>query len=305
MPHGTLEVLLVSAKGLHNNDFLADMDPYVILTVRTQDKKSTILSGQGSEPEWNETFSFNVSDEVDELRLKIMDKDSFSADDFVGEATVPLEAVFIEGNLPPTPYNVVNQEKEYHGEIKVGLTFTPEGGSHGSGDYGGGSESYGGRKGSSHKGEESYGGGGGGGGAYGGGGGDGYGGGGSGGYGGGRGSGYGGGGSDDYGGGGVYGGGRGGGYGGGGDGGYGGGGDGGYGGGGSGGGGSYGGGGGGSGYGGGGSSYGSGGGDGYGDGGSSGYGSGRGRGYGGGGGRKESSEAEESYGGWNESSHRG
>ncbi|XP_034203758.1 keratin, type I cytoskeletal 9-like [Prunus dulcis] len=238
MPHGTLEVLLVSAKGLHNNDFLADMDPYVILTVRTQDKKSTIVSGQGSEPEWNESFSFNVSDEVDELRLKIMDKDSFSADDFVGEATVPLEAVFIEGNLPPTPYNVVNQEKEYHGEIKVGLTFTPEGGSHGSGDYGDGSESYGGRKGSSHKGEESYGGGGGGGGAYGGGGGgsgygggggDGYGGGGSGGYGGGRGSG------DDYGGGGVYGGGRGGGYGGGGDGGHGGGGDGGYGGGGSGG----------------------------------------------------------------------
>ncbi|VVA19441.1 PREDICTED: elicitor-responsive [Prunus dulcis] len=234
MPHGTLEVLLVSAKGLHNNDFLADMDPYVILTVRTQDKKSTIVSGQGSEPEWNESFSFNVSDEVDELRLKIMDKDSFSADDFVGEATVPLEAVFIEGNLPPTPYNVVNQEKEYHGEIKVGLTFTPEGGSHGSGDYGDGSESYGGRKGSSHKGEESYGGGGGGGGAYGGGGG-----------------------------------------------------------------------GSGSGYGGGGSSYGSGGGDGYGDDGSSGYGSGRGRGYGGGGGRKESSEAEESYGGWNESSHRG
>lgn len=40
--------------------------------------------------------------------------------------SVPLEAVFIEGNLPPTPYNVVNQEKEYHGEIKVGLTFTPE-----------------------------------------------------------------------------------------------------------------------------------------------------------------------------------
>ncbi|PQQ15383.1 glycine-rich cell wall structural protein 2 [Prunus yedoensis var. nudiflora] len=126
MPHGTLEVLLVSAKGLDNNDFLADMDPYVILTVRTQDKKSTIVSGQGSEPEWNGTFSFNVSDDVDELRLKIMDKDSFSSDDFVGETTVPLEAVFIEGNLPPTPYNVVNQEKEYHGEIKVGLTFTPE-----------------------------------------------------------------------------------------------------------------------------------------------------------------------------------
>ncbi|CAN6711164.1 unnamed protein product [Malus baccata var. baccata] len=127
MPHGTLEVLLVSAKGLDNNDFLAgNMDPYVILTVRTQDKKSTVVSGQGSEPEWNETFSFTVSDDVDELRLKIMDKDTFSSDDFIGEATVALEPLFAEGSLPPTPYNVVNQDKEYSGEIKVGLTFTPE-----------------------------------------------------------------------------------------------------------------------------------------------------------------------------------
>ncbi|TQE04552.1 hypothetical protein C1H46_009859 [Malus baccata] len=158
MPHGTLEVLLVSAKGLDNNDFLGNMDPYVILTVRTQDKKSTVVSGQGSEPEWNETFSFTVSDDVDELRLKIMDKDTFSSDDFIGEATVALEPLFAEGSLPPTPYNVVNQDKEYSGEIKVGLTFTPERSGHGdsSGDYGD-SEGYGGERKGSRKGEESYG----------------------------------------------------------------------------------------------------------------------------------------------------
>ncbi|KAB2595563.1 C2 domain-containing protein [Pyrus ussuriensis x Pyrus communis] len=35
-------------------------------------------AGQGSEPEWNETFTFTVSDDVDELRLKIMDKEKRS-----------------------------------------------------------------------------------------------------------------------------------------------------------------------------------------------------------------------------------
>ncbi|KAM1444515.1 hypothetical protein ACFX2I_040655 [Malus domestica] len=98
-------------------------------------------AGQGSEPEWNETFTFTVSDDVDDLRLKIMDKDTFGSDDFVGEATgvlllsslsynskarlsffcqtFPLQPLFAERSLPPIPYNVVNQDKEYSGEIKV------------------------------------------------------------------------------------------------------------------------------------------------------------------------------------------
>jgi hypothetical protein len=39
--------------------------------------------------------------------------------------SIPLEAVYTEGSIPPTIYNVVKDE-EYHGEIKVGVTFTPE-----------------------------------------------------------------------------------------------------------------------------------------------------------------------------------
>lgn len=107
----------------------------------------------GSEPEWNETFVFTIGDDVSELTLKIMDKDAFTNDDYLGEATsvrsifisfkimvdfsfsvsygkydlcsVPLEPLFIEGSLPPTAYNVV-KDQEYRGEIRVGLTFTPE-----------------------------------------------------------------------------------------------------------------------------------------------------------------------------------
>ena len=91
----------------------ADMDPYVLLTVNSQEKKSTVVSGtlldiklpllnyelhwctwskmymyaaQGSNPEWNETFLFTISDDSADLHLKIMEKDNFSADDYVGEA---------------------------------------------------------------------------------------------------------------------------------------------------------------------------------------------------------------------------
>ncbi|KAH9732104.1 Elicitor-responsive protein 3 [Citrus sinensis] len=123
MPRGTLEVLLVGCKGLEDSDFLGSVDPYVVLTCRTQEQKSSIGSGSG--PEWNETFVFTITGDVTELTLKIMDKDTFSNDDYLGEATISLEPLFMEGSLPPTAYNVVKNQ-EYCGEIRVGLTFTPE-----------------------------------------------------------------------------------------------------------------------------------------------------------------------------------
>ncbi|XP_052209348.1 elicitor-responsive protein 3-like [Diospyros lotus] len=125
MPRGKLEVLLVGAKGLESTDFLFNMDPYVILTCRTQEQKSSVASGQGCEPEWNEIFLFTLSDGTSELSIKIMDSDGGSEDDFVGKAIIPLEPVFTEGSIPTTSYNVVKSE-EYCGEIRVGLNFTPE-----------------------------------------------------------------------------------------------------------------------------------------------------------------------------------
>ncbi|KAJ8512404.1 hypothetical protein OPV22_002838 [Ensete ventricosum] len=125
MVRGKLEVLLVGAKGLENTDFLCNMDPYAVLTCRTQEQKSSVASGKGSDPEWNESFVFTVSDSVPELTIKLMDSDTGSSDDFVGEAIIPLEAVFFEGNVPPTVYNVVKDQK-YCGEIKIGLSFIAE-----------------------------------------------------------------------------------------------------------------------------------------------------------------------------------
>ncbi|XP_015570749.2 elicitor-responsive protein 3 [Ricinus communis] len=125
MSQGTLEVLLVGAKGLENTDFLNNMDPYVILTCRSQEQKSSVASGKGCEPEWNENFIFTITEGVTELALKIMDSDAGSQDDFVGEATIPLEPLFLEGSVPSTAYNVVKDE-EYKGEIRVALTCKPE-----------------------------------------------------------------------------------------------------------------------------------------------------------------------------------
>ncbi|WMV49448.1 hypothetical protein MTR67_042833 [Solanum verrucosum] len=125
MPSGTLEVFLVNAKGLEDQNWLTSMNPYVILTCRTQEKESGVASGEGTDPEWNETFVFTISSDVEEITLRIMDKDTLSSDDFVGEATIPLHEVLREGEVSERAYNVVKDE-DYCGEIKLSLTFTSE-----------------------------------------------------------------------------------------------------------------------------------------------------------------------------------
>ncbi|KAF3321974.1 hypothetical protein FCM35_KLT14190 [Carex littledalei] len=132
MGKGTLEVLLVDAKGLADTDFLAGkIDPYVTIQYRSQESKSSVKREGGRNPVWNETFKFmvNTSDSQHKLVFKLMDHDTFSRDDYIGEATInvtDLVAIGMEkGYLEqhPSKHSVVLADKSYSGEIRVGLSF--------------------------------------------------------------------------------------------------------------------------------------------------------------------------------------
>ncbi|XP_042511082.1 elicitor-responsive protein 1-like isoform X2 [Macadamia integrifolia] len=135
MVNGILEVLLVDARGLEGTDFLGRMDPYVLIQYKSQERKSSVRRGEGSNPVWNEKFTirveYPVADDQCKLFLRIMDKDTFSADDFVGEATIHLKDLIALGfenggaELHPRKYSVVKTDQTYCGEIRVGFTFTP------------------------------------------------------------------------------------------------------------------------------------------------------------------------------------
>ncbi|XP_058728574.1 elicitor-responsive protein 3-like isoform X2 [Vicia villosa] len=128
MPRGTLEVILIGAKGLHDTDFFTEkMDPYVILTYKAQEHISSVAKNAGSNPRWNESFLFTVADNVAELNLRLMDKDKFTRDDFLGETIINLGPVLEEYSVPETSYNVVKNQN-YRGEVRLALTFHPEGG---------------------------------------------------------------------------------------------------------------------------------------------------------------------------------
>ncbi|XP_015072206.1 elicitor-responsive protein 1 isoform X2 [Solanum pennellii] len=150
---GIMEVNLVSARGLKNNEFWGGgIDPYVLIQYRGQERKSSTIRGQGSKPEWNEKFTFKIEypsvDGQYKLILKLMDHDTFSSDDYLGEATIYLKE-FLEVGLEkgraeihPKKYSVVGSDQCYCGEIQVGITFTPKKATHDvEEEYGGWKES--------------------------------------------------------------------------------------------------------------------------------------------------------------------
>ncbi|CAA7389703.1 unnamed protein product [Spirodela intermedia] len=130
---GLLQIHLVDARDLKAMDTTSRMDPYVILRYMGQERKSRVLREGGSNPTWNETFTFQAEypspDNQHNLVLKIMDEDTFSADDFAGAATinvgdlVQLGAEKGSAELPPHRYRVVLADRSYQGDIRVGVSF--------------------------------------------------------------------------------------------------------------------------------------------------------------------------------------
>ncbi|KAI5007284.1 hypothetical protein ZWY2020_047232 [Hordeum vulgare] len=135
MGRGLLEVHLVDAKGLPSTDFLGKIDPYVIVQYRSQERKSSTARDAGRNPSWNEVLRFQINNSSaanaqDKLFFRIMDHDNFSRDDFLGQATINVTDLISIGmesgtsQLNPAKYRVVTADNSYHGEIKIGITFT-------------------------------------------------------------------------------------------------------------------------------------------------------------------------------------
>ncbi|RZS11771.1 hypothetical protein BHM03_00043168 [Ensete ventricosum] len=138
MSTGELKVLLINASGLKGADFVGTISPYVVIQYSDLEQKSRTAHDQGGDPVWNETFAFPVnSSAVDDpiqrkLTLRIMDADTYTDDDFIGQATVHVGNVIALGmeegfaELEPAKYRVVLEDESYYGEIEVGVRFTTQ-----------------------------------------------------------------------------------------------------------------------------------------------------------------------------------
>lgn len=142
----------MEAHGLPNHDFWHKMDPYVVVRYRGQERKTSVARGHGGNPKWNEKLTLKAeypgAGGDYKLHLRIMDKDTFSSDDFLGQTEIYVEDLLALGvehgsyELRTTKYRVENLDGTYCGEIKVGVKFISQGTMEEQEEFGGWKDSY-------------------------------------------------------------------------------------------------------------------------------------------------------------------
>lgn len=130
---GTLIVRPICGKLLRDTDFLTKMDPYCVVTCGSQRQKTRIASGAGKNPSWSDQLVFKKSYE-DMLQISVFDYDGNSRDDLVGEGSISIARI----TSTPTweDWVEVNYKGRRAGEVRLSVSFTPEGGNYAQPGYG-------------------------------------------------------------------------------------------------------------------------------------------------------------------------
>ncbi|XP_010557858.1 PREDICTED: probable ADP-ribosylation factor GTPase-activating protein AGD11 [Tarenaya hassleriana] len=86
---GLIKVNVVKGTNLAVRDVMTS-DPYVILALGQQSVKTRVIKNNLN-PVWNETLMLSIPDHIPPLKVLVYDKDTFSTDDFMGEAEIDIQ----------------------------------------------------------------------------------------------------------------------------------------------------------------------------------------------------------------------
>ncbi|KAK4793555.1 hypothetical protein SAY86_023990 [Trapa natans] len=88
---GLLKVNVIKGTNLVVRD-MSSSDPYVILTLGHQSVRTRVIK-KNLNPIWNELLMLSIPDSIPPLKVLVYDKDTFSTDDFMGEAEIDIQAL--------------------------------------------------------------------------------------------------------------------------------------------------------------------------------------------------------------------
>ena len=101
------------------------MDPYVIVKVGNQTRRTRTLDSAGKSPVWNEHFMFQISEYDNTFTLTVMDKDTFTADDMVGTVSINLLQLKQRGGIIKD-WLFLDYRGRNAGKIEVDVQIIPE-----------------------------------------------------------------------------------------------------------------------------------------------------------------------------------
>ncbi|KAL0413545.1 UNVERIFIED_CONTAM: putative ADP-ribosylation factor GTPase-activating protein AGD11 [Sesamum radiatum] len=86
---GLIKVNIVRGTNLAIRDVVTS-DPYVILSLGNQSMKTRVIKNNLN-PVWNESLMLSIPENIPPLKLLVYDKDTFSTDDFMGDAEIDIQ----------------------------------------------------------------------------------------------------------------------------------------------------------------------------------------------------------------------
>ncbi|KAJ1414960.1 C2 domain [Sesbania bispinosa] len=86
---GLIKVNVVKGTNLAIRDVVTS-DPYVILALGHQSVKTRVIKNNVN-PIWNESLMLSIPESIPPLKVVVYDKDTFSTDDFMGEAEIDIQ----------------------------------------------------------------------------------------------------------------------------------------------------------------------------------------------------------------------
>ncbi|XP_075646164.1 putative ADP-ribosylation factor GTPase-activating protein AGD11 isoform X1 [Castanea sativa] len=86
---GLIKVNVVKGTNLAIRDMMTS-DPYVILSLGHQSVKTRVIKSNLN-PVWNESLMLSIPEQIPPLKVLVYDKDTFTTDDFMGEAEIDIQ----------------------------------------------------------------------------------------------------------------------------------------------------------------------------------------------------------------------
>lgn len=118
---GKLSIKVLRALDLKKLGMMDTADPYVKLTVGTQSFQSKVHEKGGKNPEFNESFEFNISTEK-ELVIEILDKESSGKDRFMAQAKIDIVPWLAKGGFEGD-LDLLDAENQAGGKLSVVAKF--------------------------------------------------------------------------------------------------------------------------------------------------------------------------------------
>lgn len=125
---GTLIVVVMKAKNLHNKRAISKQNPFVSVRIGSSAKRTPVLLRGGQAPFWDHETRFAIRTDDDHSALKLCVFDQVGNNvDIIGESLIPLEPAL---NSSPRKgfdsWHKISLKGRYVGEVYLEMTFYPK-----------------------------------------------------------------------------------------------------------------------------------------------------------------------------------